>query len=132
MATLRPETARTTRNPIQDGFRSKLTVKGKDPDYEYRIVTDRDMRIADFEAAGWEKVTDPSVEIGERRVGIPKAESSARTVSVGGGDTGVLMKIKKEWWEEIQAVKNKRASDAVAQTIQDAKDSADYVKISRT
>lgn len=127
MATSRE--ARKTRTPIQDGFRSKLRVNGKDPAYEYYIVTDKDGRVDDFVGQGWQVVTDDKITIGDKRIGTPTEVGKVRTVSVGGGDVGVLMKIQKEDWAEIQAIKSQRAKDAVSQTIQDSKDASDYGKV---
>ena len=114
------------RTPLTDGFRSRLKVQGKDPNYEYYIVNDTPGRVDDFKAAGWEPVTDDEVRIGENRVGLPTAEGSVKTVHVGGGQTGVLMKIKKEWWEEDQAAKRKRNIDLTKNQLSEAKQSSDF------
>ena len=123
---------RKTRTPVTDSIRSRLRVDGKDPEFEYYIVNDTDGRIDLLKEAGWETVTDNGVKIGDRRVSNPTDTGSAKTVSVGGGVTGVLMKIPKEWWEEDQARKQQNATATVKQTIADAKAGGDYgdIKIS--
>lgn len=128
MATSR-EARKTRRTPIHDGFRSRLRVDGKDPNYEYYIVTDKDDRVRRFEEYGWEVVRDKEITIGESRISKPTDNDTVRTVSLGGGETGVLMKIQKELWEEDQLAKNKRAEATVKQIMKDAKESSDYGKI---
>lgn len=127
------ETNRKQRTPISDGFRSRLNVRGKDSNFEYRIVNDVDGRIEQFKEGGWEVVTDESVSIGERRITTPSEQGSARTVSVGNGITGVLMKIKREWWEEDQAAKAAKVKNSTDATLEDARKSGDYgsIKVDR-
>jgi len=74
-----------------------------------------------MKASGWEVVTDSDIKIGDRRVSIPTAEGSAKTVSVGGGVTGVLMKIPKEWWDEDQKAMATQSDALVADTTREAK-----------
>jgi hypothetical protein len=107
------EAANRPRRAPVDGHRSKLSVRGKDPAYEYFIATDKDGRIADLQDQGWEIVDDKSVTIGDRRITRPDAEGSPRTVDVGNGETGFLMRIKREWWDEDRARKQKVAAEAV-------------------
>ena len=126
------ERTRKTRTPLDGNSRSRLRVDGKDADFEYYIVNDIDGRIARMQEAGWEVVTEDSVKIGDRRITVPGQEGSAKTVSVGNGVTGVLMKIKREWWEEDQASKQENATALVNETVRDAKKNSDYgdVKLS--
>lgn len=119
-------TQRKTRTPIEGHSRSRLRVTGKDAKYEYYIANDLDNRIEVMKEAGWEVVTEDSVKIGDRRIGAASAEGSAKTVSVGGGVTGVLMRIPKEWYEEDQARKNQEARSMVDETLKDAKSKSDY------
>jgi len=112
---------RKTRTPIADLSRTRLGVVGKDPRFEYYIVNDVDGRVESMKGAGWEVVTDSDVKIGDRRVSIPTAEGSAKTVSVGGGVTGVLMKIQKDWWDEDQKAMASQSDQLVAETKRDAK-----------
>lgn len=122
-------TQRKTRTPIEGMSRSRMRVQGKDAAYEYYIANDTDDRVAIMQEAGWEVVTDKGVTIGDRRVTAPSSEGSAKTLQVGGGITGVLLRIKKEWWEEDQLAKQERAAATVKDTIRTAKDSADYGKV---
>ncbi len=52
---------------IAVGLRPKLSVDGKDPNYEYRIVNDTPGRIAMFQQSGWELCTNDEVNTGNFR-----------------------------------------------------------------
>jgi len=118
---------RPRRAPV-DGHRSKLAVRGKDPNFEYYIATDKDGRIQDLQDRGWEIVDDKSVTLGDRRVSRPSSEGSAITVDVGNGDTGYLMRIKREWYEEDQAVKQNIANERVAALKAEAQEFKDGIR----
>lgn len=94
---------RPQRTPV--GTRNILTVKGKDPNYEYRIVNDVDDRVAQFLEAGYELVDDETVQVGDKRVNAPTSLGSKKEISVGQGVKGRVMRIKREWFEEDQARK---------------------------
>ena len=93
---------RKHRTPVT-GFRDPLDVKGKDPNYHYRIVNDVPGRIDRFIERDWEIVTDSDVSIGQKRVAVATAEGSPKKVPVGRGVDGYLMRIPKEYWEEDRA-----------------------------
>lgn len=118
---------RPRRAPV-DGYRSKLAVRGKDLNYEYYIATDKDGRIQDLQDRGWEIVDDKSVTLGDRRVSRPSSEGTAITVDVGNGDTGYLMRIKREWYEEDQAVKQNIANERVAALKAEAQEFKDGIR----
>jgi hypothetical protein len=109
---------RTRRTPV--GVRNVLTVGGKDPAYEYRIVNDTGDRVEQFKAAGYEVVSATDVTVGDRRVNAASAEGSAATCSVGDGMKGVVMRIKKEWYEEDQQRKMGQIAELEATTKSDA------------
>lgn len=94
---------RVTRTPV--GQRNILTVKGKDPNYEYRVVNDQDDRIAQFLDAGYELVENDSHDVGDKRVSQGTSVGSKKEFSVGQGVKARLMRIKKEWYLEDQAKK---------------------------
>lgn len=94
---------RVRRTPV--GARNVLTVSGKHPDYEYRIVNDEGDRVEQFKAAGYDVVSASDVTVGDRRINAASAEGSAAQVSVGGGMKAVVMRIKKEWYADDQAAK---------------------------
>lgn len=91
---------RVRRTPV--GKRNVLTVRGKDPDYEYRIVNDESDRIEQFKEAGYDIVNASDVIIGDRRVNKASPEGSMAQASVGGGMKAVVMRIKKDWYAEDQ------------------------------
>jgi hypothetical protein len=95
---------RVRRTPI-NGRRNVLTVVGKDPDYEYRFVNDTGDRVEQFKEDGWEVVAQDKVRIGDKRVGAASAPGSIAEASVGGGQKAILMRIRKDWYEEDQALK---------------------------
>ncbi len=106
------------RTPI-NGRRGKLNVKGKDPDFTYRVVNVVDDRVQEFIEAGYELVKDDGIhKVGDKRVATPNGLDSALEISVGGGSKAVLMRIKNEWYEEDQAAKQK-AVDDIEQTIRE-------------
>jgi len=100
---------RVTRTPI--GTRNILTVKGKDPNYEYRIVNDVEDRITQFQEAGYEVVQSESVDVGDKRAASGTSIGSAKTLSVGQGTKAYLMRIKKEWFDEDQKEKQTKVSE---------------------
>ena len=101
----KPPSGRVTRTPV--GQRNLLTVKGKDPNFNYRIVNDVDGRIAQFQEAGYEVVPRGTVEVGDKRASTATAVGSTANFSVGGGQKAVLMRQKREWYEEDQLQKQK-------------------------
>jgi hypothetical protein len=100
---------RVTRTPV--GKRNLLTVGGKDPNYVYRIVNDREDRISQFLEAGYELVPADDVTVGDKRVNNPSALGSAKQISVGGGQKAFVMRIKREWYEEDQIQKQAHVNE---------------------
>lgn len=94
---------RVRRSPLTN--KGKLSVSRKDPAFEYRYVNDEGDNVSDKIERGWEPVLKSETAIGDRRVDQPAAEGSYAQVTVGQGRKAVLMKIKKEWYEEDQAIK---------------------------
>lgn len=95
--------SRVTRVPVSQ--RNILTVKGKDPAYEYRVVNDTEDRIAQFIDGGYELVDDNSTDVGDKRASQGTPVGSKKIFSVGQGTKGYLMRIKKEWYQEDQTKK---------------------------
>jgi hypothetical protein len=117
-AIVKSPSGRVRRTPV--GVRNVLTVGGKDPAYEYRIVNDTGDRVEQFKAAGYEVVSAKDVTVGDRRVTAASAEGSLATVAVGGGVKGVVMRINKEWYAEDQARKQSDVDQTEASTKADA------------
>src|ERR1700752_1670997 len=87
---------RVRRTPV--GLRNRLSVLGKDANFEYRIVNDTNDRIGQFLDAGWELVDASAVRVGDRRVDTASSEGSKAQVSVGNDTKAFVMRIKKEWY----------------------------------
>lgn len=108
MATTEKDTiARAPRGRVKRegiGVRQRMGVRNTDPNFEYRFVTDKDGRVDQFKDAGWDLATG-SEEVGVSRLSVPTTEGSSKSIHVGNGDKGVLMKIRKDWYQEDQAAK---------------------------
>lgn len=102
-------TARTTRTPVTE--RNILSVKGKEPGYQYRIVNDTGDRVQQLLDAGYEIVEAKDVQIGDKRINSVKAEGTQAQVSVGGGMKAFVMRQKQEWFDEDQAAKHARTAE---------------------
>ena len=111
---------RTQRVPV--GTRNVLTVAGKDPNYEYRIINDSGDRVQEFMDAGYELVEKDSVRVGDKRVNSATAEGTVSQVSVGQGQKGYIVRIKKEWYQEDQAKKQRQVNDQERATKEKALD----------
>lgn len=97
---------RPNRIPVS-GNRNIMTVSGIDTDkYVVRWVNDVDNRIRMFERGGWVKVTE-DVDIGDRTVDSSNSKQSFATKYVGANVTAYLMKIRRDWYEEDQANKER-------------------------
>lgn len=112
-----------------NGTRNVLTVSGKEPGFEYRIVNDDGDRVSQFEDMGYEVVKDSSIKVGDRRIANPTKEGSPIQISVGGGQKAYLMRIRKDWYDEAQADKAKQVDEMEKGMIKDTKNSADYGSI---
>ena len=122
---------RVTRTPV--GQRNILTVKGKDPAFEYRIVNDVEDRITQFQEAGYEIVQSDSVDVGDKRASNGTSIGSAKQLSVGQGTKAFVMKIKKEWYDEDQRAKQRQIAATESAIKEPSLNGSDYgnVKVSR-
>lgn len=95
---------RVKRIPL--GRRNVLTVVGKDDRYAYRVVNDVGDRVHAYLDAGWEFDSSDDIRVGDSRIETSsKLGATVRYISVGGGVKGVLMRIRKDWYDEDQAEK---------------------------
>lgn len=94
---------RPTRNKF-GGFARNLTVNDRDPNYVYRVINDQDGRIALAQANGYE-IVQSEQELGDPKAGNATKLGSAVTKPVGGGMTGVLMRIPKDEYDAAQKMK---------------------------
>lgn len=95
---------RVRRSPVDHG-RNRLTVKGKDPNYVYRVVNDVDDRVNELIEIGYEIDTSEDIRVGDGRINDNSRLGKVRQISVGGGIKGILMRIPKEWYDEDQEAK---------------------------
>ena len=117
---------RVTRIPVSQ--RNVLTVKGKDPNYVYRIVNDQDDRITQFKDAGYEIVQKETVEVGDKRASSGSSMGSIATMAVGRGQKAYLMRIPREFYVEDQALKQ-RTVDAQEASIKEKALDGTYGKL---
>jgi len=105
---------RVQRVPV--GTRNVLTVAGKEPGYEYRIINDSGDRVQEFLDAGYELVKENSVKVGDKRVNKASSEGTVSQISVGQGQKAFVVRIKKEWYDEDQAAKQQKVNELEAST----------------
>ena len=99
------KTVERVRRTSINGTRNKLTVRGKDPDYEYRFVLDVDGRVEDLQSRGYTIVENNGIEVGDKRVGSATPMGSTVTTPSGDGRRLILMRTKKEYYEEDKKLK---------------------------
>jgi uncharacterized iron-regulated protein len=100
----------------------------KDPNFHYRIVNDTGSRIHAFQQAGYELVTDDDIVVGESRVSSAGELGSAKRIISNDGTTSFLMRIKKEFYDEDQKVKQDRI-DELERSMKDEKSQDFYGKV---
>ena len=101
----RPQRASST-------VRNRLTLRNTDPNFVYRIANDQGDRVEQLKELGYEVVNAAEVRVGDRRVDLGNTIGSAATLALGRGDNGVVMRIRKEWYDEDQAAKAARIDEA--------------------
>jgi hypothetical protein len=111
---------RVRRTPV--GKRNILSVVGKEDGYEYRFVNDTGDRVQSFMENGWETVPSDGVRVGDKRIDAASPEGSVAKASVGGGMKAVLLRIKKEYYEEDQLAKQSLVNASEEATRQKALD----------
>jgi len=102
---------RPRRVPVS-GSRDILTIDKKEDGFEYRIVKDKKGRIDRFEKGGWEVVHNSETKVGDvddKNI----SEGSPVKIDLGRGETGYLMRIPSEYYQEDQNAKeqNLRAKE---------------------
>lgn len=103
---------------VQRGPQS--VIGDKDPNYVYRFVNDTGSRIANFQAAGYEFVEDPTLVVGDSRVSDPNNIGSSKRVTSNDGTISYLMRTKKEYYDEDQAAKAAQVDETERAMKQDA------------
>jgi len=117
--------ARPRRQPV--GTRNRFRIAQKEDGYVYRVVNDQPGRIQDLLDRGYEIVPKDKVERdGDRRVDDPSSLGSATSFGLGKGDQGVVMRQRKDWYDEDQLSKNARNDELERGMKKTANDASDY------
>lgn len=92
---------RRRREDLGPGRHMKLTVRGKkDPNYEYRWINNNPGRVHQLtQEDDWDVVTD--AEADNRNVGVGTA--AERVVDKGTGDKAILVRKRKEYYDQDKA-----------------------------
>lgn len=101
------EEARPRRSFIND-TKDIMTVKGKDDNYVYRWVNDERGRVQRMIEAGYDVVQDEDVKVGDDNVLTTTGNSTSMTVNSVHGTQGILMRIRKEFYEEDRAAQARK------------------------
>jgi len=121
---------KTDRIPMS-GTRDKLAVRGKKDGYVYRIVNDTPGRVQEAQLAGYEVVVGEDITFGHRHVDSASGKGgSVATTPVGGGTDGILMRIRKDWYEEDKKARHDAIDESEKQMRRNLnnKSEADYGK----
>ena len=119
---VRPDRSKPVRTPL--GTRNRLTFKNLDPDYKYRVVSDKDGRLQRAQDGGYEFV-ESTEGLGDQMAA--EASKMGKNVSkpVGHGVTGYLMRIPKALYDEDQLAKQSQVN-ATEQTMKPNKSKEEY------
>ena len=126
--TTKSPSGRAKRTPLN--VRNRLSVKDKDPNFHYRIVNTTDHNGADrieaFKEAGYEIDPVNNGNVGDKRVDAAPGLGSTPEFSVGQGKKAIVMRIKREWYDEDQAAKLAQIKAQEETMYSDARKAADY------
>lgn len=121
---------RPRRNAIDAAGKNKLVTTNLDQaNYVYRWVNDTDARILDLKERGYEFVDKDGKIVGDMSIDSAKSESSIISQRMGGGITGYLMAIPKEFYEEDQKLKQEKVDELERAMFANAKDASNYGKL---
>ena len=112
-----------------DEQRNTISFKDQDPNYVYRIFNDTEGRLEKAELAGYEYVRGDA-PVGDPTVDSASALGSVISKPVGGGKTGVLMRIKREWYDEDQKEKRRKIKETEDALSNKAREDGHYGGIS--
>jgi hypothetical protein len=90
--------------------RQPLSVSGRDPNFEYRVVNDIPGRIDRFKLAGW--VPDDKTDVGDNIAGRASSMGSTTSAPVGKGTNGIVMKVPKDLYKEDQMAKQRKVDES--------------------
>lgn len=112
--------ARPSRTPVHEQ-KDKLTVE-TDPNYQYRWVNSNDpKRVEVFKKAGYEVAPDVG-QVGDSVTDSQVTQTTGVTERyMGGGTKAILMRIRRDWYEEDQAKKAEDLDAREKQMLREAK-----------
>lgn len=128
MATAAKTTRKRKTRSSTNGRNDVLSVEGKDSKYEYRIVNDTPGRVAQMENRDWEIASGDEKLISTFDSSTDDSGSVKRR-HVGDGTSGVLMRIRKDWFEEDKAEKARQADRLEQSTKADPNTKNGYGKV---
>ncbi len=117
--------ARPVRVPLNT--RDRLKITNQDPGFVYRWVNDVEDRVASFEEAGYEIVDYRQHKAGSTRR-LDVGQTGDNTVSMGGGTKAVLMRQRKEDYNQDQKAKQDHL-DSLERTIKNPSLEGSYGEI---
>ena len=116
MATAAKTTRKRKTRSSTNGRNDVLVVENKDPKFEYRVVNDTPGRVAQMENRDWE-IASGDEKLISTFDNSDDDSGSVKRKHVGGGASGILMRIRKDWFKEDQAEKA-RMADRMEQSTQ--------------
>jgi len=117
----RPNRSERKRTPL--GQRNRISFATEDG-YVYRLINDKDGRLQQAQEGGYDFV-ESNKQLGDAIVGTATKMGKYVSMPVGQGITGYLMRIKKEWYDQDQKEKQKRA-DALESATKPKKAKGEY------
>jgi hypothetical protein len=91
------------------GRRDVLVVRNKEPGFVYRVVNANDaadmQRIEDLKEIGYEFVSNPTTA--DPTANTAGSVGTSSKIATGGGTFGYVMRIRKEYYDEDQAAKQR-------------------------
>jgi hypothetical protein len=114
--------------------RAITDVYDKDDDYVYRWViptTKEPHRVERFKQGGYE-VVDQDVQVGEASVDSSTGPGSVVTMNHGQGSEAVLMRVKRDFYEEDQRTKQNKINASENAIKNRSKEDGHYGKIEVT
>ena len=130
--TNRPEENRTERKkrPPINGKGDVLSLSGLDDNYQYRVFNDKGTRIAQHQDYGWEVVAADDVTIGTRNDVSTAGTAAAVTVDSNDGTQGIVMRIRKDWYDEDQTAKQAKIAETEKAITGENNENGNYGKVS--
>lgn len=116
LESVRPDRSKSKRVSIADQRNILTHPEANDPNYMYRVVVDyksKPGRVTKFKNAGYVHVLSGE-NMGDDAAGKPTKIGTKVMVPTGNGETGYLMKIPKEYWDEDQAAKESKLKETEA------------------